>query len=56
MNAFADAAAQRIQRTRAFGLLMIAGGVLAGITVALPPAATNSDAAVIVLGAEPVRT
>ena len=30
---------------------MIAGGVLAGITVVLPPAATNSDAAVIVLGA-----
>ena len=51
MNAIADARSQRSQRTRAFGVLMIAGGVLAGITVVLPPAATNSDAAVIVLGA-----
>ena len=30
---------------------MLAGGALAGITVALPPAATGSDAAVVALGA-----
>jgi diguanylate cyclase (GGDEF)-like protein len=38
-------------RTRAFGTLMVAGGALAGITVALPPAAANSEAVVVVAGA-----
>jgi len=37
-------------RTRAFGVLLLAGGALAAITVALPPAATGSDALVLVAG------
>ena len=41
----------RIQRTRAFGVLMLAGGALAGVTVILPPAATGSDAVVLAVGA-----
>jgi diguanylate cyclase (GGDEF)-like protein len=34
-------------RTRAFGWLMLAGGALGIVTVALPPAATGSDTAVL---------
>ena len=41
----------RTQRTRAFGVLMLAGGALAGVTVALPPAAAGSDAIVLAVGA-----
>jgi len=41
----------RALRTRAFGVLLMAGGALAGVTVALPPAATGSDALVLVVGA-----
>jgi diguanylate cyclase (GGDEF)-like protein len=38
-------------RVRVIGLMMVAGGALAGVTVALPPAATGSDAAVLAVGA-----
>ncbi len=38
-------------RTRAFAIFMLAGGALAGVTVALPPAATGSDAVVLAIGA-----
>lgn len=38
-------------RRRALGALMLAGGVFAGITVALPPAATGSDELVLGCGA-----
>jgi diguanylate cyclase (GGDEF)-like protein len=38
-------------RTMALAVLMLAGGVLAGITVLLPPAGTGSDAVVLVVGA-----
>jgi diguanylate cyclase (GGDEF)-like protein len=37
-------------RTRAFGILLVAGGVLAGVTAVLPPAATGSDALVVAVG------
>ncbi len=51
MESLPQAARPQAQPTRAFGTLMLAGGALAGITVALPPAATGSDAAVVALGA-----
>jgi diguanylate cyclase (GGDEF)-like protein len=38
-------------RTRVLGILMLAGGGLAAITVALPPEAEGSDPAVLVCGA-----
>ncbi len=41
----------RSQRTRVFGILLIAGGLLAGVTVILPPEASGSDTVVIALGA-----
>jgi diguanylate cyclase (GGDEF)-like protein len=42
---------ETVIRARVIGLMMIAGGVLAGVTVAMPPAATGSDAAVLAIGA-----
>lgn len=38
-------------RTSVIGLLMIAGGILATVTVILPPAGTGSDAVVLAVGA-----
>jgi diguanylate cyclase (GGDEF)-like protein len=48
-----DAASPRpnATRTRAFGILLLAGGVLAAVTAVLPPAATGSDTIVIAIGA-----
>ena len=37
-------------RTRALGILLLAGGALAGVTVALPPEAAHSDLLVLVCG------
>ncbi len=40
-----------VLRTTVIGVLMIAGGALAAVTVILPPAGTGSDAVVLVVGA-----
>lgn len=42
---------ERRLAARAAGYMMLAGGVLAGVTVLLPPHATGSDALIAVLGA-----
>ncbi len=38
------------QRSQILGILMVAGAVLAAVTVVLPPEATNSEAAVLIVG------
>jgi diguanylate cyclase (GGDEF)-like protein len=43
-------------RTIALAVLMLAGGMLAGITVLLPPAGTGSDTVVLVVGAASAAT
>ncbi|HEX2128023.1 MAG TPA: GGDEF domain-containing protein, partial [Solirubrobacterales bacterium] len=40
-----------ILRVRVIGLMMVTGGALAWLTVALPPAATGSDVVVLAIGA-----
>ena len=39
-----------LMRTLAMGVVMLVGGVLAGVTVLLPPAGTGSDAVVLAIG------